>query len=239
VHPFRGDISSESDVTDFFSTISRVTHVLNCAAIVPLQLASADPIRTFEVNAIGAGVFSAVTAGKFPDSYFLQVSSSHVYAPQEKPISEEDLTLPGGTYGKSKLAGELLVAAVAEQTELRTGIARVFSMYSEDQDPSFLYPSLREQLASHDPTSVFRLKGWNNLRDFSSADQIAADVSKLLQLEATGTVNIASGEPLKVGEFAERVAGISLVFDDNDREPSPNHLVANVEKLWGISGSNL
>jgi nucleoside-diphosphate-sugar epimerase len=234
VHRFRGDISCVREVTDFVSGIVRVTHVLNCAAIVPLAAATKDPIRAFQVNAIGAGIFSQVIARKFPDSYFLQISSSHVYAPQVTSITEDSITLPLGTYGSSKLAGEMLVTAVAEETELRLGVARVFSMYSEDQDNTFLYPSLRRRLESHDPKKVFRLKGWNNVRDFCTADQISLNVHSLLNLEATGVINVASGKPLQVGEFAELVAGESLLFDEDDRDPDGSRLVANIDKLSAL-----
>jgi len=107
-------------------------------------------------------------------------------------------------------------------------------MYSEDQDNTFLYPSLRSRLESHDPKKVFRLKGWNNVRDFSSADQISLKVQGLLNLEATGVINVASVSPLQVGDFAQLFAGKSLLFDHDDRDFDGSRLVANIDKLSAL-----
>lgn len=231
VLPFLGDITCKEDI---FTTLERTNSldlIVNCAAIVPVNKARQDPLKAFEVNARAPGVLASVASKLFPGLSFLQVSTSHVYSPSDGCISETDKKEPSGTYGRSKYSGELQLEAVAEREDLKLCIARVFSMYSHDQGPDFLFSALQTKLAERPHNSPIRLWGWNNTRDFLSADQVAEKVTELSLRRLEGVVNVASGHAQTVGEFAALISGQKLEFLDEDKDPNPTRIVANVSLL--------
>lgn len=231
---FDGDISSESDVHKFVDGISALTHVVNCAAVVPVSTVARDPLRAFKVNGFGAGVLAQAVASKFPGAHFLHVSTSHVYKPKPGRIGEDDELSPSSVYGKTKLTGEFLVEEVSNATGLSVGIARVFSMFAPDQESSFLFPGIQERLRRRTAGQALELLGWNNVRDFSSADEIARCLVWLSGNRVDNAVNVGTGKGLTVGQFAERVAGEPLLFGDTDADMAPSEVVADTSRLEAL-----
>lgn len=79
------------------------------------------------------------------------------------------------------------------------------------------------------------LPGWNNIRDFSNADNMAALLGLVGNSETIGIVNIGTGHGQTVGEFAKYVTGRDLDFRAEDADPSPTRIVADLSRLRGIS----
>lgn len=228
VVPFGGDLRSESDIRDWVNGNSFNTIVLS-GAIVPVERASESPAETFDVNGMSnlkiALRMQTLHGEAFRVCY---VSSSHVYAPSEYPLSEKSPLGPRSIYGMSKIFGERLLQAAAGTFGFELLIARVFSFYSEDQHESHLYPTILRRIAKHpDADKPFALPGWNNVRDFSSADEAAAKVVRLATSSSTGIVNVGSGIAMSVGDFASQVYGSTLTFRKEDESANPTMLVAD------------
>lgn len=231
---FDGDISSEVDIQKFLDKVSMLTNVVHCAAVVPVGSVRKDPVRAFTVNAIGPGLLFRAVAARFPGAHFLHVSSSHVYRPQAGLIHEGAELAPPGAYGKTKLTGEYLLQEEAISAGLSVGIARVFSIFAPDQESSFLYPGIKERLSQLSLEKVLRLPGWNNVRDFSSADDIARCLIWLSQNKIIDVVNIGTGRGTAIAQFAEYVAGRQLLFSDDDAELNPTEVVADISRLKSL-----
>ena len=77
----------------------------------------------------------------------LVACSGHVYAPQPRPIREDDEVKPASPYATSKLAAEMLAEQAWREDGIPVIIARAFNHIGPRQDPSFVAPSIARQIA--------------------------------------------------------------------------------------------
>ena len=88
--------------------------VINCAAWTDVDGAESDERAATDVNGVGAGIVAAEAAGV--DAVVVHPSSDYVFDGQaRRPYVESDATAPLSAYGRSKLAGEVEVAAATER----------------------------------------------------------------------------------------------------------------------------
>ena len=86
--------------------------VINCAAWTDVDGAEADEAAATLLNGAAAGHVAAAAAAA--GAFCVQVSSDYVFDGRgAEPYVESSPTAPIGAYGRSKLAGELAVAAAA------------------------------------------------------------------------------------------------------------------------------
>ena len=68
----------------------------------------ADKVKAYKVNALGARNMAA--AARMVDAKIIHVSTDDVFAgDSQEELTEFDVTVPTSVYGKSKLAGEMMV----------------------------------------------------------------------------------------------------------------------------------
>lgn len=229
---FDRDFTNSQDGDEFLSRNGHFTHLIHSAALVPVRKVFADPVGAFNSNSQGAGLFVSAFSAKNPNARVLFVSSSHVYRDDsEGPLNELSTTEPSGIYGRSKLSGELILRSLSDVKGFDLCIARVFSLYSESQTGDYLFPSIRRKLESHRPGQPFSLNGWNNVRDFSHAKVHARAILWLVEAGASGIFNVGSGQGETVGNFASGIAGYPLTFADDEKDPRPTRVVADIAKL--------
>lgn len=138
---------------------------------------------------------------------FVYASSSSVYGPEARPLVESDLPRPLSPYGASKLAGEVLVGAYAQQRGLSTVALRYFSVYGPRQRPDMAAHRFIEALLDHRPIPVYG--DGRQARDFTYvADIVSATAAALTEPVPSGTVlNVARGEPVEVQDLISILAG--------------------------------
>ena len=87
----------------------RPSAVINAAAYTAVDKAESDEETALNVNATAPGAMARAAAGLgIP---FVHISTDYVFAGTgDKPFSPDDTTAPLGAYGRTKLAGEQLVA---------------------------------------------------------------------------------------------------------------------------------
>jgi len=233
VIPVGVDLRDAQAISSFCEASERPDMLFHLAAVVPTARVDNDPLEAYEVNSLGAGRIFQAMLSKNPKLWGLYVSSSHVYASSESPLTEASKICPASAYGRTKLAGEFLVTDLFDaEGKGNLCIARVFSMYSPDQDRSFLYPNLlsqkRDSVISGNKVEVH---GWDNVRDFLDADTVADYLVGLGFSGADGVFNIGSGIGTSVGAFASEVVGIEPDLAERFKSPGQTTLVANVSKL--------
>lgn len=237
---FKGDLRIESDLQAWVES-DRLDTLILSAAVVPLEQASKNPSETFRVNAhanLSLVLCMQSAYGHVPRVCY--VSSSHVYGSSPHDLAEDSILHPASVYGRSKLLGERLLFAGAEAVGFDLLVMRVFSFFADDQHESHLYPTLLRRLAQHpDPSEPFQLAGWNNVRDFTPADEIASTVVDLSMSDLGGVINVGSGIPTSVGDFASSIYGEPLTFRNKDASSDSNRLVADTTRLRNWAGRNL
>lgn len=107
------DISSASEVSDALTAI-RPSTIVNTAAMHHVEKCEQEPLRAYEVNALGVRNLSntARTLG----AKFVHVSTDYVFnGTKSTPYSETDQPAPLNVYGNSKLAGEAFIQGTGEK----------------------------------------------------------------------------------------------------------------------------
>ena len=208
--------------------------ILHLAAVVPTEKVSREPALARRVNSMGPARFAeAVMAGcTGPAPHFVFTSTSHVYQSSEEPIDETGLVSPQNIYGETKLAGEQNLAKIQDENQrFRLLIARVFSVFSEDQAESFLLRSLQRKLAAAAPSRVLHIPGWDHTRDFLHASQAARLLLDLAMAKSSGVVNVGSGSGKTILDFASHYFQTNIEVKGPPKSQNPSSLVANIRLL--------
>lgn len=114
-----GFTHTEIDISSLDSTRRVLTSIepnliVNTAAMHHVEKCEKDPLRAYEVNALGAKNLSIMA--RELDAKLLHISTDYVFDGLKKsPYVESDQAAPLNVYGKSKLAGEELVREAAEK----------------------------------------------------------------------------------------------------------------------------
>ena len=110
---------------------TRPDAVINCAAWTDVDGAEAAEAQATLVNGDGAGHVAAAAAEA--GAHSVHVSSDYVFAGDAaSPYLEADPTGPIGAYGRSKLAGELAVAAAAPAAHAIVRTAWLFGPHGKN-----------------------------------------------------------------------------------------------------------
>jgi nucleoside-diphosphate-sugar epimerase len=131
---------------------------------------------------------------------------------------------PASLYGASKLAFSRYLSACVKKGEFSAATGRVFFVYGPDEKPERLVPSLcRSLLGSHSATF-----GSGALwRDYLYIDDLCRAIIALLNSPLEGTVNLASGMPVRLSfiyDLLERISGKSGFLQRGTRPASADEI---------------
>lgn len=102
--------------------------VVNTVAYTNVEQAESEPRWAFELNAFGAG--NVASACKEIKAGLIHISSDYVFGcHQQKVLTEFDDTNPLNNYGMSKLAGEMIVRSIMNDSLLPWYVIRTSSLY--------------------------------------------------------------------------------------------------------------
>lgn len=149
----------------------------------------------------------------------------------------EELTpcAPATRYGQCKLHLAQLVTRCPPDG-LSTAWGRVFYLYGPHEPPSRLVPSVILSLLRGERV---RCTHGRQVRDFLHVEDVASAFVALLESDARGVVNIASGEPITVRSIVERAAGLLDAtgrIDFGAIEAAPNDPLAVLATTGRIRG---
>lgn len=111
--------------------------------------------------------------------------------------------IPSSLYGSCKHALQIILGAYATQTGLSSAWGRVFFLYGPGENPKRLVPSVIRALLRGEKA---RCTNGSQIRDFLYVKDVADAFIALLDSEVTGSVNIASGQPLALKDLIYRIA---------------------------------
>jgi nucleoside-diphosphate-sugar epimerase len=141
--------------------------------------------------------------------------------------------LAGGG-GAHPRAAHTAAAAYAEQAGFALAWGRIFFLYGPDEPAGRLVPSVAHGLLAGRPVPT---TSGDQVRDFLHVEDAAAAFVALAGSDASGAVNIASGDPVTVREVVDmlaRAAGRPELPRPGalpDRAGDPPRLVADVTRL--------
>mgnify|MGYP001580137026 CR=1 FL=1 len=118
--------SKELDITNYSDIENAIKKykpeaILHLAAFIDMKKSEEDPIQAYEVNVLGA--YNIAKACRKYKIYLSYLSTCAVFnGKKASPYVESDKTDPLNVYGKTKLAGEMIINdLVKESLIIRTG----------------------------------------------------------------------------------------------------------------------
>lgn len=241
VGSYRGDVTDGAAVDEWLAEVEPEL-IFHLAAVVPVSVVDAAPVRAYYVNTVGALNVAAAAIKHAPTSWAFYASSSHVYEPlpvaSTSKLSEDSPTVPRGLYGASKLAAEQLIEPILDHAGVDWCIGRIFSFSHKTQRPPYLVPQVLEQLSMATDGSELTVNTPDAVRDFLDAESVVDAILLLAQRHHEGIVNVGSGVGITVGDLVEYLAshhGLRVVVRRRS-ESAGNRLVANVSKLRDALG---
>lgn len=142
--------------------------------------------------------------------------------------------LPATLYGTCKHSLQLMLDALARQTELSAAWGRIFFLYGPHEHSTRLVASVIRSVLQGEPA---RCSHGNQIRDLLFVQDVADAFVALLESEAVGAVNIASGQPVTLRDLiykiAEKLNREDLILLGAIPAPAnePRMLVAAVDRL--------
>jgi len=197
-----GDVSRPADLERLAGEEWETVYHLAAQANVPASVA--DPVRDFQVNALGT-LYVLEWARRRRVGCFLYASTVAVYAPgSPMPLGEDASLGPSSPYGASKLAGEAMVQAHGHSYGLRTAVLRLFNIYGLGMTKYVIHDLVRKLLAN--PRELEILGDGEQVRDYLHAE----DAASAFILAAAGArpgeiINLGSGEPVRIRDLAKRI----------------------------------
>ncbi len=165
-------------------------------------------------DAVRANVLGTLAVAEVARRWGLRlvlVSSCHVYAAAEEPLTESAATVPASPYAASKLAGETIAQSYAHTYGLRLTIVRPFNVYGPwqrgDAEGGVVARFLQQDLAGE---ALMVHGDGAQTRDFLFVEDCARGIVDAVAEPAVGRViNLATGIETSVAALARLIASES------------------------------
>lgn len=182
----------------------RPARVYHCAGAAHVGQAWNAATRTLAMNVRGTHHLIEAVRRFAPDARVLIPSSGLVYAPSDRPLTEEHELRPNSPYGLSKLAQELLGH---ESGPPDVCIARPFNHFGPRQDPGFAASGFARRIAEIETgraapeLQVGNLKPRRDLTDVR--DTVSAYRMILEQAPPRRAFNVCTGRTVAIRDLLD------------------------------------
>ena len=186
--------------------ITDETVIFHLAAHADVAGSVSNPRRDFE-NTLQP-LFEVLESARRIGSRVIFPSTASVFdLDAAMPLSETAPKRPSSPYGAAKLAGESYCIAYKRSFGVDARIVRMFSVYGVGMRRFFIHDVVRK--LQHDRTRLEIVGDGQQVRDYLYIDDA---VEGLLCVAGAGQAgddyNVASGEPVVIGELAQRIAAM-------------------------------
>lgn len=225
---FRGDIRDKDSVRSFLLAEGDASAVFHLAALVPKQVVDNDPKLAVEVNVEGTlNILEGIRGLGEKVPWLFYASTSHVYASNDKPITEDSKLDPYTYYGLTKLQGEEWCNTFRKQYGLKIGIGRIFSYSDVKQSSEYFLPAMFKKIYNAEKGENLLFSGVNGARDFLRVGQIDLAISMLAKIHFDGIVNIGTGKGTHLFSAIVEIAQI-LGREDLKLEAAPDQPTSHI-----------
>ncbi len=226
------------DITDADAVRGAVARLrpdlcLHLAAIAAIQVARAEPDRAWSVNLHGTLILARALRDVCPGAPLLFVSSADAYGASfrsGRALDEDAPLSPMNTYGATKAAADLALAAMAAEG-LHAIRLRPFNHAGPGQTADFAIPSFARQIAlirAGRQQPVLRTGNLDACRDFLDVRDVCRAYALCLrhagQLEPGTILNIASGTGRRIGDVLQDLlaaAGVTVTIETDAGRARP------------------
>ncbi len=205
----RGDTRRPADVARAVAGADGVVHL---AAVSRVVWGERDPDRCWATNVTGTRNVLEACAAAPSGPWVLFASSREVYGqPAALPATEDAPLAPVNIYGRSKVAGEELMAAYRVRG-VRTAVVRLANVYGSTADHADrVVPAFARAAGAG---LELRVDGPENTFDFTHLDDAVEGLGRLVALLDAGAdglppIHLLPGRPVTLGELARLAVGLA------------------------------
>lgn len=192
--PYSGDITDQKNIDLWLKKNIDINIFINFAAITSPSICDKNKKKAIDVNFKSVtkllNLFNNIQMNNF--SYFLSISTSHVFKKSHLRLKENSTKKPTNYYGKSKLSLENYILKNQKKFKFKIGIARIFNYYNEGSKKGFFINDIIEKLK--EKKKIIKFDNVNSYRDFVSMKDINSALFKMINLKLINDYNICSGE---------------------------------------------
>lgn len=134
---------------------------------------------------------------------FIGIGTCFEYKLNNIPLSIDSPKNPLTIYAATKLSLYYSLSKLFEEQGIEFSWCRLFYLYGEGEDDRRFLPYLKEKLKNNEIAELTSGKQVRDYLDIKDAGKLIANVALSSQI---GQVNICSGIPITIREFAEKIA---------------------------------
>jgi len=242
--PFDLRRSALEDIRDparLEAALDGASGIVHLAAVSRVVWGERDPETCWNTNVLP--LQRLLEAGVAQRGLFIVFGSSReVYGQAARfPVTEEDPLEPVNVYGRSKLAGEAVIAALREQGMI-ANLCRFSSVFGSTHDHADRVAMAFAAAAAHGGT--IRIDGRGNTFDFTSVEDAVEGLFRVTEASVLGErlppVHFASGRGTSLAELAEIARGFARskvdVVDAPPRTFDVSHFVGDPSRARTVLG---
>jgi len=236
ISSYGGDITDVASLHGWFEN-HRFDYFFHFAAIVPIADVQRNPLRAYEVNAIGTYYICKEIIETQNACWFFMASTSHIYKNQFSAnleyLKESSPKEPATLYGKTKLLAEQISVPLLEQYRIPYCIGRIFSFTSVMQKEPYLVPTLRRKIDATPENGILSIVNPDCVRDIIDAETVVDCIFHLARKYFRGIINIGSGEGKRIIDIARHIAESANknIQIQGVNEATPDSLIADTALL--------
>lgn len=201
--PEAGDVR---DLECMNRAVQRCDGIVHLAAVSRVVWGERDPQLCWATNVDGLRNLLGAAARQGRRPWIIFASSREVYGePDTLPVTEDAPLRPVNIYGRSKVAGERLMAE-ARRDGLCAAVIRLSNVYGSPSDhadrvvPAFARAAVQGR--------TLRVDGAGHTFDFTHLDDVARGIAALVGLLQTGAaapppIHFLTGRPTTLGQLAD------------------------------------
>lgn len=158
-----------------------------------------------KVNTLSSIRIIEALKNKTKFSYFLFISSSHVYNFSNIKIKETNKLKPISYYGLSKKKVEDYILKNKNKFNFKIGIARIFNFTSHKQAAGHFVPDIYQKIKKNK-----HLINLNSHRDFIHIDDISRSLNLMIKKKYDRPLNICSGKKINLISLSNKLNQMSF-----------------------------
>ena len=202
---FKKKIENKKEFKKWIKNNQRIKIFLHFAAISSVKICNKNPRRAFLINTHSTIKILDILNNELKSlEYFLFSSSSHVYKPTFKKISENSKRLPISIYGKSKKKSEDYIIKNLYKFNFKIGIARIFNFYTSKHKKGFFIHDIKERINKKKAKILF--KRINTNRDYININQLCEILFFMVKKKINRPLNIGSSKSLNLIDLIKMLA---------------------------------
>ncbi len=226
------DLMDRSQVADLMNDV-RPTHLLHFAWYAEHGQFWSSPLN-LDWTAASLSLFRAFAEAGGQRAVFAGTCAEYSWTGDSRLVEDATPSRPATLYGTCKNA---LREVVLKAGTPAVAWGRIFFLYGPDEHRDRLVPSILGPLQRGEPAVV---RSGGHVRDLTHVTDVAAAFVALLASDVTGTVNVASGQAVTLGDVARTLGELTgrpdlvRVEDAPGTPGNPKVMTADATKLAAL-----